>query len=1355
MHANYFLLLPLLAVVVGIAVLSRAEEQEQYTRLIPLIIISNVWTKWSEKSVAAQNFSCCWKMSDWETYTGGDGSSAVNKSNDEVDDWDPNGGGDSDDWNPDEGNSSNDDWNPDGDTNNAKDDWHPDGGNDSDEWNPDGGNGLNQDEMDDWNPDGGGAESRSENNSIPSPDNKQNDDNGGFWGDYFGDSESAAAIKNDDDANNESKGGNDEKLTSSSLFVKDEHDSSQWSESNHYQGVKDFYNEASKRKHPIAPSSPQSSHYNSEASVSQQSHTFSQHSNISAAELSRREEELLSQTSHREEEMKRQTVKEERRERRRRGGSNKRPRAQMSEEQKEYQAAYYRMKYRKKLELSDETDVGGSYAYLSRIQLEEENEQKRLKGLAWEREKLTRTEIHKSEDVDEAASSKHSKPSKAIKSKWSSDGYASLPHSQAKGLPFYIYTKKRPRSCSNSQLDDNCSETSLGSNEDSIVDVATDSKKNSTKNRPLIEDNGVQIEGVDIVSKYTPTNSRKRVQKSMVTGSFPLCHNRSKPKAGSCLGSEQMIFTQGKNAKRLWARMIASNGSYQCNATNDISNQLLQLTRQIHLFPSTSYRQQFISSMNNELGRNRNLWEENLREWVERNGFFSEEKQIAIKYLLGIDEDITSGTNDAIILSTYPTKFVSASRRVRQQLLGRFKKWVQRRKANPDFKSEGSVESDEDIFDPMAGNSDDEEAGFNVDDVNIVFNSKVDSLGTAATMSYFIDQLCLTKKRNDTLEQTRDTSNSCLLAEQGIQKWHKIISNYLSKVTVDSKLSVACFEKAGTPRYALPLFDAISAHQSYVANGSCLGLILRKENKDESDSDDEGDKPSHTQMSRDELKENELLQVNHAGNEIFKYTRSHINNENLAVFLPIRLTIGISVLTEFLPPDATEILSRQTYSETNTNKTPFDLLRLVLEQLEERSTLVSSGSFLRDKSERPIVDESLTDAMQVAAEIFQQCKDIEPTNVQYWSWYIATLFARLCVASGTSLSAKTEMRRKQLHCFDGARKDASCAVDEFIQRAKSEDCPMFFFGVTSMLEWRRAIIFLHRHALFSTVNRLHAYTSYRWAASKFCSDLSLARVQSLYAKQKIPLDALLDVLAGLVEQNACDVSKWGMLVTALGGVGTPMKTNGECSEGCNALHDGLFVNHAIEQDKRNGVWWWGQSRRSDWETNFFISPRNDPDITSCDCIRMDLDGKFSAEWEGYDQRQIVNSKILHQETILPDDIQDCMDWLFDEEEGDNDIDIDLSYEHLLPYHHTPDTHISEDQLDSLSKITNKPMKVLCLKIIVACHMLGVWHPFVSNSISWLLVKTRASNKSASESLRWLAIRGLNIQSYIQQRDMQN
>lgn len=1326
-------------------------------------------------------------MSDWETYyTGGDGNSAAA----EDDDWNPDAGVDSDDWDPDEGNADSDDWNPDeggGQSESLQKD-------DSDDWDPDGG-GRGNDESDDWDPDEGGNR-----RDLP-PDNDFKDNNidddgaigGGFWDNYFGD-ESAAGIKSEDDVIHD-----ENEITQahpSNSAVKQQNEGDSWGEADNHDDIESFYEEASKRKQPLSPQSPHS-HHSSHISLSQQSHGgLSQHSNLSAAELSRLEEDLLSETSHREEEMKRQSEKTKQRDRLRRG--EKRPRKKLSEEQKEHQKAYSHVKYQKHIELNEEIDVGGSFAYLAKKKLEEGDEQKRLKKMAWERERHRRTETGKPVKGEEQkiASSKqdsHSlQGSRSSVSKWSADGHAALPVSEAKSLPFFVYCK-RPRSCSTSHVDQDESEGSLGSGDESDKNATPKKKKKAKHQLLMIEDNGVQLEGMDIVSKYTPKTTRKRSQKTkslLISGSFPLQFNRLKRRQGTSLGSDQMVWSQGRNAKRLWARMIASSGidimkeakndyadedakdndsSSSSQSLNDIyqasdnglallastavsqanigmkgnhmseTNQrtidnkhILRLTRQIHELPRTTHRQYFISSLVHEMGKNRYIWEENLRKWVEKDGYFTQKKQCAIKYFLGVDGDITSGPKSTFYeLNTHPQKIVANSRKFRYLLLGRFLRWVQKKQSATNDNPKDEASDDEmEIFDPMADISD--------DDINIISSSNIDSYNIVVTLSYFTDQLCLAKKRYEHLQQQQTSSRKdTLSASQDILKWHQLISTYLSMANRESQPIIGAFVKSNKIQYYLSLFKAIVAQHSYVANGSCLGIDSRKEeDKDDSDSDSDMESESHRAVATEKK---ELLQIDLAAKEIFRGTRGHVNNLGLKVFAPMHLTIGVSTITEFLPAVVTEILSRQTYSGMTGDETPFDLIRLMLVQLEESGSLVSEGTVWNDKTERPVVDEGLIEAMRSAMVIFRHCKEIDPKNVQSWSWYVAASLGILCIASGTSLSNKLspiKWKRKQLPCFIEARAEASLAVDDFVQIAKREGCPMFYFGLTSMLEWRRAVILLHRHSLFSSVNRLHAYTTLQWAVASR-SKVSLSRVQSLYDNKKIPLDALLDVLAGLVEQNCCEISNWAMLVAALGGVGSAMDAS--CIE-----------------EREEGVRWWGKSRASDWESKFFAVSESNT-ATSNDFISAVLDADSSTHWKSVDRSQIILPQASDEGVQIPDDPQDCMDWLYDDEEGDNDTDIDLSYEHLLPGKPTSSDAVlsSADHLEMRSKITNKQMRALCMKIVVACHLLGVWHPFVSNSIWWLSVKALWSNQSACESLRWLALHGLNIRAFIRSRGSSN
>lgn len=79
---------------------------------------------------------------------------------------------------------------------------------------------------------------------------------------------------------------------------------------------------------------------------------------------------------------------------------------------------------------------------------------------------------------------------------------------------------------------------------------------------------------------------------------------------------------------------------------------------------------------------------------------------------------------------------------------------------------------------------------------------------------------------------------------------------------------------------------------------------------------------------------------------------------------------------------------------------------------------------------------------------------------------------------------------------------------------------------------------------------------------------------------------------------------------------------------------------------------------------------------------------------------------------------------------------------------------------------NPTCEALCMKILVACHLMGVWHPFVCNSVWWLAVKLWHSNQQSTtdqltptsaesniyaNALAWLEMHGLDISVYIQCR----
>jgi len=193
-----------------------------------------------------------------------------------------------------------------------------------------------------------------------------------------------------------------------------------------------------------------------------------------------------------------------------------------------------------------------------------------------------------------------------------------------------------------------------------------------------------------------------------------------------------------------------------------------------------------------------------------------------------------------------------------------------------------------------------------------------------------------------------------------------------------------------------------------------------------------------------------------------------LSDKHLTRFVPIHLTTGIAMIADTLPPSASELLSRSCCPDSSDNRTPFDLIRNVLALMENDGSL-----------------RELMAAMDKAATIFRKCTEEEPEDVDHWSWYVAALLGALCIVYDLSANASRsynndddEYQQLITATLHKLRHDASVGLTDFLKFTKLHGCPMFHFSVTTMLEWNKAIVLLHRPqptGFGLEVKKLHAY----------------------------------------------------------------------------------------------------------------------------------------------------------------------------------------------------------------------------------------------------------------------------------------
>ncbi len=268
-------------------------------------------------------------------------------------------------------------------------------------------------------------------------------------------------------------------------------------------------------------------------------------SNLSLGELSRLEENTLSQFSHHQEEEERQRKKLDRRARRK-SGVEAQVYNNFTAKQIARRRVWHRFKNDKAIDVSQEQDVGGSMEYLVRERLSEQAERKRLKSIAKAREEKRKIKLEKEAVAFAGYDGMQNADAQKSDEKGDEDnndgmwnylekGFVNMPLADAEKLPYYVYKKTE---CENDGRGD-------------CADLLPVKKKKGSGKQGL---------------KQLPSNpNTTSEQLGIIPRAFPLHFNQLTAKmdlhamvCSETFGSERMVFSHGKNAVRLWARMVAN-----------------------------------------------------------------------------------------------------------------------------------------------------------------------------------------------------------------------------------------------------------------------------------------------------------------------------------------------------------------------------------------------------------------------------------------------------------------------------------------------------------------------------------------------------------------------------------------------------------------------------------------------------------------------------------------------------------------------------------------------------------------------------------------------------------------------------
>lgn len=394
----------------------------------------------------------------------------------------------------------------------------------------------------------------------------------------------------------------------------------------------------------------------------------------------------------------------------------------------------------------------------------------------------------------------------------------------------------------------------------------------------------------------------------------------------------------------------------------------------------------------------------------------------------------------------------------------------------------------------------------------VIHEADIDTSNIVVVMAWFLAQLTSSKMELIQKQQQQLDSGEDVLkvAQKDVGQWHESAMTYLKMAEELSEVRGASFYKSGEnyPQSA-PLAEAVMSTQSYLANSGGAGWGPKRDNKQskvkfedtiniryphynhhhdfEETINEEDLRPAPGNLG-----EQELHGIHMAAKDLTMRGKDRLLDRHLTSFASIHLTTGIAMIAEVLPPLAAELVSRQCCPESSDHQTPFDLLSNVIVMITADGSLIPPPTTLSsvDTKQKTVIDEVLVNAMHDAAMIFQNCINAEPENVDNWTWYVASTLGMLCIASGLSSTNKSDRNvkmenegtttRHQMEGFHDIRCNAAVALTDFLKYCQGNGCPVFQLAVASMLEWKEAILLLHRPISDESefgleVRKLHAY----------------------------------------------------------------------------------------------------------------------------------------------------------------------------------------------------------------------------------------------------------------------------------------
>jgi hypothetical protein len=531
------------------------------------------------------------------------------------------------------------------------------------------------------------------------------------------------------------------------------------------------------------------------------------------------------------------------------------------------------------------------------------------------------------------------------------------------------------------------------------------------------------------------------------------------------------------------------------------------------------------------------------------------------------------------------------------------------------------------------------------------------------------------------------------------------------------------------------------------------------------------------------------LEMNKVALEMFDHCEAKIDHNGLLRFPSLHVTFALVRLCRKLPSSAAEILSRS--MDERTNRTPFDLVRLALEDLEENGLLHERQISPGDGS---IHAGELEYLMYEAAQTFQECVKQDPLNVDNHCWHLAALSACLLLCCGNRIGSgarkypssrkrgfdQGELPWHEVRCalpkFENIRSDVARAARLLLHLARHQQGSRANLAMSSFLEWGQVICLLVGGATkadpWEEVRKLHKHHVLQWALQ----DSSLPA--KVYFSRLTMESNSLTFRARNLENDPGDIKNWRGFIRALGPCGSLIDTEKDfmhkssCLE-CMRLHDTLIVNHEAREEQRRQKGWWATERVGWWDSTLLTLPSTVPLTKKSRADRKEYVQVIVTRLQDSRPERVITCTDFGAPVSIGDSIGETFKeiaWLrpsrcvIKEEEGASppsaqersetlDSKLPQSFEEvIIEEEHDIDSTGCDSLL--LAGPNAQTLELSCYKILIKCHLYNVLHPGVKPSIDSFfhdLAKKFENNSQFPvvdsdewKCLLWLESMGLNV-----------